>query len=119
MIDLRSDTVTKPSQEMRNAMANAEVGDDVYKEDPTANRLEKYCAELFGKEDALFVPSGVMGNQLCLNVLTQPGDEIICDKNSHIFQASSNLPRSRLLNLSRDCGMLKSDQRSSATLAQR
>ncbi len=92
MIDLRSDTVTKPSQEMRNAMANAEVGDDVYREDPTANRLQKYCAELFGKEDALFVPSGVMGNQLCLNVLTQPGDEIICDKNSHIFQYESGSP---------------------------
>ena len=92
MIDLRSDTVTMPSQEMRNAMANAEVGDDVYKEDPTANRLEDYCAELFGKEDALFVPSGVMGNQLCLNVLTQPGDEIICDKNAHIFQFESGSP---------------------------
>ncbi len=92
MIDLRSDTVTKPSQAMRNAMANAEVGDDVYKEDPTANRLQKQCAELFGKEDALFVPSGVMGNQLCLNVLTQPGDEIICDKNAHIFQFESGSP---------------------------
>lgn len=92
MIDLRSDTVTKPSKAMRSAMANAEVGDDVYKEDPTANRLQKYCAELFGKEDALFVPSGVMGNQLCLNVLTQPGDEIICDKYSHIFQYESGSP---------------------------
>ncbi len=92
MIDLRSDTVTKPSQAMRNAMANAEVGDDVFKEDPTANRLQKQCAELFGKENALFVPSGVMGNQLCLNVLTQPGDEIICDKNAHIFQFESGSP---------------------------
>jgi threonine aldolase len=92
MIDLRSDTVTKPSKEMRHAMANAEVGDDVYKEDPTANRLQDYCAELFGKEAALFVPSGVMGNQLCLNVLTQPGDEIICDKNSHIFHYESGSP---------------------------
>ncbi|MCF6269267.1 MAG: beta-eliminating lyase-related protein [Melioribacteraceae bacterium] len=92
MIDLRSDTVTKPSKEMRNVMVNAEVGDDVYREDPTANRLQKYCAELFGKEDALFVPSGVMGNQLCLNVLTQPGDEIICDKNAHIFLYESGSP---------------------------
>ncbi|MDA3860647.1 MAG: GntG family PLP-dependent aldolase [Melioribacteraceae bacterium] len=92
MIDLRSDTVTKPSQEMRNAMANAEVGDDVYKEDPTTNRLQDYCAELFNKEAALFVPSGVMGNQLCLNVLTRPGDEIICDKNAHIFQYESGSP---------------------------
>jgi len=92
MIDLRSDTVTKPSLEMRNAMANAEVGDDVYKEDPTANKLQEYCANLFGKEAALFVPSGVMGNQLCLNVLTQPGDEVICEKSSHIFQYESGSP---------------------------
>jgi threonine aldolase len=92
MIDLRSDTVTKPNQAMRSVMANAEVGDDVYKEDPTTNRLQKYCAELFKKEDALFVPSGVMGNQLCLNVLTQPSDEIICDKNAHIFQFESGSP---------------------------
>jgi len=73
-------------------MASAEVGDDVYKEDPTVNRLQKYCAELFDKEDALFVPSGVMGNQLCLNAHTQPGDEVICDKNSHIFQYESGSP---------------------------
>lgn len=92
MIDLRSDTVTKPSQAMREAMANAEVGDDVYKEDPTVNKLQKYCAGLFGKEDALFVPSGVMGNQLCLNAHTQPGDEVICDKNAHIFQYESGSP---------------------------
>jgi len=92
MIDLRSDTVTKPSQAMRKAMVNAEVGDDVYKEDPTVNRLQKYCAELFGKEGALFVPSGVMGNQLCLNAHTQPGDEVICDKNAHIFQYESGSP---------------------------
>jgi len=92
MIDLRSDTVTKPSQAMREAMASAEVGDDVYKEDPTVNGLQKYCAELFGKEDALFVPSGVMGNQLCLNAHTQPGDEVICDKNAHIFQYESGSP---------------------------
>ena len=92
MIDLRSDTVTKPSQAMREAMVNAEVGDDVYKEDPTVNRLQNYCSELFNKEDALFVPSGVMGNQLCLNAHTQPGDEVICDKNSHIFQYESGSP---------------------------
>lgn len=92
MIDLRSDTVTKPSEEMRHVMANAEVGDDVYKEDPTTNRLQYYCAELFNKEAALFVPSGVMGNQLCLNALTQPGDEIICDKNAHIFHYESGSP---------------------------
>lgn len=92
MIDLRSDTVTKPSEEMRKAMYEAEVGDDVYKEDPTANELEKYAAELLGKEAALFVPSGVMGNQICLNVLTQPNDEVICEKDAHIFQYESGSP---------------------------
>jgi threonine aldolase len=89
MIDLRSDTVTKPSKEMRMAMMNAEVEDDVYKEDATVNELEDYVANLFGKEAALFVPSGVMGNQICLNVLTQPSDEIICEKTAHIFQYES------------------------------
>jgi len=92
IIDLRSDTVTKPSQEMRKAMFEAEVGDDVYKEDPTTNELERFAAELLGKESALFVPSGVMGNQLCLNVLTQPGDEVICEKDAHIFQYESGSP---------------------------
>ena len=94
IIDLRSDTVTKPSEAMRKAMYNAEVGDDVYKEDPTTNELEKYAAELLGKEAALYVPSGVMGNQICLNVLTHPGDEVICEKDAHIFQyESGSLPR--------------------------
>lgn len=92
MIDLRSDTVTKPSEEMRKAMYDAEVGDDVYKEDPIAIELEKYAAELLGKEAALFVPSGVMGNQICLNVLTQPNDEVICEKDAHIFQYESGSP---------------------------
>ncbi|MFA3782659.1 low specificity L-threonine aldolase [Melioribacteraceae bacterium 4301-Me] len=92
IIDLRSDTVTKPSKAMRKAMYEAEVGDDVYKEDPTANELERYAAELLGKEAALFVPSGVMGNQICLNVLTQPGDEVICEKDAHIFHYESGSP---------------------------
>lgn len=92
LIDLRSDTVTKPSDEMRKAMYEAEVGDDVYKEDPTANRLENFAAEFLGKEAALFVPSGVMGNQICLNVLTNPGDEVICEKDAHIFQYESGSP---------------------------
>jgi threonine aldolase len=92
MIDLRSDTVTKPSPEMRKAMYEAEVGDDVFKEDPTVNRLEEYVAELLGKEAALYVPSGVMGNQLCLNVLTDPGDEVICDREAHIFNYESSSP---------------------------
>lgn len=92
MIDLRSDTVTKPSEAMRKVMYNAEVGDDVFKEDPTVNRLQEYTAELLGKEDALFVPSGVMGNQICLNVHTQPGDEVICEADAHIFQYESGSP---------------------------
>jgi len=92
MIDLRSDTVTKPSPEMRKAMYDAEVGDDVFKEDPTVNKLEEYAAELLGKEAALFVPSGVMGNQICLNVLTNPGDEVICERDSHIFNYESGSP---------------------------
>ncbi|MEJ2103008.1 MAG: GntG family PLP-dependent aldolase [Ignavibacteriaceae bacterium] len=91
-IDLRSDTVTKPSPEMRKAMAEAEVGDDVFKEDPTVNKLEEYIADLLGKEAALYVPSGVMGNQLCLNILTDPGDEVICDREAHIFNYESSSP---------------------------
>ena len=92
MIDLRSDTVTKPTKGMLQAMYNAELGDDVYKEDPTVNELENYAAELLGKEAALYVPSGVMGNQICLNVLTQPMDEVICEKDAHIFQYESGSP---------------------------
>ncbi|MGD8778359.1 MAG: GntG family PLP-dependent aldolase [Ignavibacteria bacterium] len=92
IIDLRSDTLTKPSLEMRKAIYDAEVGDDVYKEDPTVNELERYTAELLGKEAALYVPSGLMGNQICLNVLTQPGDEVICDKDAHIFIYESGTP---------------------------
>ncbi|MDR3627531.1 MAG: GntG family PLP-dependent aldolase [Ignavibacteriaceae bacterium] len=92
MIDLRSDTVTKPSIEMRKAMYEAEVGDDVFQEDPTVNELQEYAADLLGKEAALYVSSGVMGNQLCLNVLTNPGDEIICERDAHIFQYESGSP---------------------------
>lgn len=92
MIDLRSDTVTKPSEAMRKAMYDADVGDDVFKEDPTVNKLEEYAAELFGKEAALFVTSGVMGNQICLNVLTNPSDEVICERDSHIFNYESGSP---------------------------
>ena len=91
-LDLRSDTVTKPSEPMRKAMYDAEVGDDVFKEDPTVNKLEEYGAELLGKESALFVPSGVMGNQICLNVLTNPGDEVICERDAHIFNYESGSP---------------------------
>lgn len=92
MIDLRSDTVTKPSEAMRKVMYNAEVGDDVFKEDPTVNKLEEFAADLLGKEAALFVTSGVMGNQLCLNILTSPGDEVICERDAHIFNYESGSP---------------------------
>jgi threonine aldolase len=82
-IDLRSDTVTLPSQAMREAMARAPLGDDVYGEDPTVNRLQELCADLLGKEAALFVASGTMANQVALGVLTRPGDEVICDQGAH------------------------------------
>src|SRR4051812_7654690 len=84
VIDLRSDTVTKPTPEMRQAMAEAEVGDDVYGEDPTINRLEQRAAEIFGREAAIFVPSGTMGNQIAIKLHTRPGEEIICEARSHI-----------------------------------
>jgi threonine aldolase len=84
-IDLRSDTVTRPSPGMREAMMNAEVGDDVFGEDPTVNRLQERMATLFGKERALFVPSGTMGNEICIKVLTEPGDEVIVEEDSHVF----------------------------------
>lgn len=85
MIDLRSDTVTKPTDEMRNAMFKAEVGDDVYGDDPTVNELERISAEIVGKEKALFVPSGTFGNQLAVMTHTRRGDEIILESNSHII----------------------------------
>jgi threonine aldolase len=84
IVDLRSDTVTRPTAEMRRAMAEAEVGDDVYGEDPTVNRLEKRAAEIFGKEAALFVPTGCMGNLIAIKVWTHHGDEVICDEKSHV-----------------------------------
>src|SRR5262249_34985982 len=85
LIDLRSDTVTKPDDEMRRAMAAAEVGDDVFGEDPTVNRLQDEAAELLGCEAALFVPSGTMGNQIALHLLARSGSEVICDARSHVF----------------------------------
>jgi threonine aldolase len=85
VVDLRSDTLTKPTPAMRQAMAEADVGDDVFGEDPTVNRLESMAAERLGKEAALFVTSGTMGNQVSLMAHTQRGDEIILDENSHIF----------------------------------
>lgn len=85
MIDLRSDTVTLPTKAMREAMAFAEVGDDVYDEDPTLNRLQEEMAKRLGKEDALFVPSGTMANQIAIRVHTRPGNEVILEKTGHSF----------------------------------
>ncbi|MBV9081749.1 MAG: aminotransferase class I/II-fold pyridoxal phosphate-dependent enzyme [Acidobacteriaceae bacterium] len=84
MIDLRSDTVTKPTEKMRAAIAAAEVGDDVYGEDPTINRLEKRSAEIFGKEAGLFVPTGTMGNTIAIKIHTNHGEEVACEARSHI-----------------------------------
>ncbi|MBX6749214.1 MAG: aminotransferase class I/II-fold pyridoxal phosphate-dependent enzyme [Micromonosporaceae bacterium] len=84
MIDLRSDTVTKPTPGMREAMAGAEVGDDVYGEDPTVNALEAEVAALFGHEAGLFVPSGSMGNQIAIQTLVPPGHELLCDADAHV-----------------------------------
>jgi threonine aldolase len=92
MIDLRSDTVTQPTPEMREVMFNTEVGDDVFGEDPTINALQKKITQLTGKEAALFVASGTMGNQVSINTHTQPGDEIIVENNSHIFNYECGSP---------------------------
>ncbi|MFH1727323.1 MAG: GntG family PLP-dependent aldolase [Pseudomonadota bacterium] len=83
-IDLRSDTVTKPCDNMRKALANANVGDDVFGDDPTVIKLQKMTAEILGKEAALYVPSGTMGNLICLKTLSSHGDEVICERFSHI-----------------------------------
>jgi threonine aldolase len=85
IVDLRSDTVTRPTEGMRKAIAAAEVGDDVFGEDPTVNRLQEMVAEILGKEAALFMPSGTMANQVALKSLTQPGDEVICEFSAHCY----------------------------------
>jgi len=114
MIDLRSDTVTRPTAAMRAAMANAEVGDDVFGEDPTLNRLQDMVAELLGKEAAVFVPSGTMCNQLALRVHTQPGDEIICEAGSHIVNyesgATAALSGANMFTVQGSKGTLTADQ---------
>lgn len=99
IVDLRSDTVTKPDAEMRRAMAEAEVGDDLFGEDPTVRRLEEEGAAAVGMEAALFVPSGTMGNEIALHLLGRPGGEVICDAESHIvwFEASAMAALSGLL----------------------
>jgi threonine aldolase len=91
-IDLRSDTITQPTPAMREAMARAEVGDDVFGDDPTVARLETRVAEMLGKESAVFTPSGTMANQLALRAHTEPGDEILVDANAHIYYYESGAP---------------------------
>jgi threonine aldolase len=85
VVDLRSDTVTKPSPAMRRAMMEAEVGDDVYGEDPTINKLEQRAAEIFGREASIFVPTGTMGNQIAVKLHTRPGQEIVCEERAHVW----------------------------------
>src|SRR5476649_322827 len=85
-LDFRSDTVTRPTPEMRRAMADAEVGDDVYGEDPTVNRLQSLAASLLGKEAALYVPSGTMANQLAIWVQSEPGTEVLCPDRAHVYR---------------------------------
>jgi threonine aldolase len=92
LIDLRSDTVTRPTPAMRAAMATAEVGDDVWHEDPSVNRLEERLAGLLGKEAAVFVPSGTMSNQIGIRGHTQPGDEVLCDVNCHVYNYEAGGP---------------------------
>jgi threonine aldolase len=117
-IDLRSDTVTKPTEAMRAAMANAEVGDDVYGEDPTVNRLEASAAEIFGREASIFVPTGSMGNQIAIKLHTQPGQEVICEARGHIVDwemaAVSAFSGCHLRTVPGDRGVLTWDQIRSA-----
>lgn len=120
MIDLRSDTVTKPTAAMRAAMAEAEVGDDVYGEDPTVNRLQERAAEIFEKEAALFVPTGSMGNQIAVKLHTKPGQEVIIEERGHIFNFEMGAPSvvsgvmMRLVKSQDGSGMLTWDEIASA-----
>ena len=100
VIDLRSDTVTQPTPEMRRAMAEAEVADDVYGEDPTMNRLHERAAQIFQKEAAIFVPSGTMGNQVAIRCHTQHGQEIICEERAHFINLESATVAALLLLMS-------------------
>jgi threonine aldolase len=114
VIDLRSDTVTRPTQEMRRAMAEAEVGDDVLGDDPTVISLEEYCADLLGKEAGLFVPSGSMGNQVALGVLSKPGDEVVCHRGAHFLHYETGSVSANLGLLARpldgDAGIITADE---------
>src|SRR5262249_13316726 len=91
-IDLRSDTVTRPTRGMREAIQAADVGDDVFGEDPTVNRLQERVASLLGKEAALFVPSGTMSNQICIKTHTMPGDEMLCEALCHVYNFEAGGP---------------------------
>lgn len=114
IIDLRSDTVTKPTEAMREAMARAEVGDDVYGEDPSVNRLQEMAAALLGKKAALFVPSGTMANQLAIRIQTQPGQEVIAESKAHIVRyeqgAAGALAGVQLHWVSGDRGIMQPEQ---------
>ena len=114
LIDLRSDTVTRPTPEMRKAMAEAEVGDDVFGDDPTVNALQEYCADLLGKEAGLFVPTGSMGNAVSLGVLTRPGEEVVCDHGAHFLHYETGSVAANLGLMMRplvgDRGVITADQ---------
>jgi threonine aldolase len=114
LIDLRSDTVTRPTPEMRRAMADAEVGDDVFGDDPTVNALQERCADLLGKEAGLFVPTGSMGNQVCLGLVAARGDEVVCDSGAHFLHFEGGSVAAHLGLVARplpgDRGVLASDQ---------
>lgn len=113
MIDLRSDTLTVPDEAMRDAMARARVGDDIYAEDPSINELQDRVADMFGMEAALFVPSGTMGNQICLALHTRTGDEVIADADAHIFHyenaAASVVARVQIHPITTEDGALPTD----------
>lgn len=113
-IDLRSDTVTLPSDKMLNTILNAELGDDVFNDDPTVNELQEYAAKLLDKESALFVPSGTMSNQIAIKLQTSPGNEIIVDSNSHIYKYESGAPSLisgvSICPISTEDGLIKPDQ---------
>ena len=114
VIDLRSDTVTRPTPEMRRAMAEADVGDDVFGDDPTVNALQEYAADLLGKEAGLFVPTGSMGNQVALGALARPGDEVVCDAGAHFLHYEGGSVSAHLglmmRPLSGDHGVISADQ---------
>src|ERR1039457_3066855 len=111
VIDLRSDSVTRPSEAMRRAMGEAEVGDDVFGEDPTVNRLERLAAATLGKEAALFLPSGTMGNTIAVKLHTRHGQEVICESRSHLLNFelammawfSGCIPRSEERRVGKEC----------------